>query len=228
MNEQLTVSYQLENEVAADWKVASGGTTLINADTVKNYLNYTYGDFLCIQLYYKFLSFNSMQAADLAKALTAWNSEYNPISNYDKHEKILEITNDGDMTVERSTHPQHNTITTNALENTGTENYTTTFDDTTSRLESEIKTKGGSVVTDDLQTTTTTSHEPTTMGGDDGSTIYGDKIYKHENITQGNIGVTTSQQMILSEVDMRLNPVIKQYLDRFVYTYCIYIGGAWS
>ena len=40
MNEQMTVSYQLENETGADWKVASGGTTLINADTVKNYLNY--------------------------------------------------------------------------------------------------------------------------------------------------------------------------------------------
>ena len=27
MNEQMTVSYQLENETAADWKVASGGTS---------------------------------------------------------------------------------------------------------------------------------------------------------------------------------------------------------
>lgn len=227
MNEQMTVAYQLENETAADWKVASGGTTLINADTVKNYLNYTYGDFLCIQLYYKFLSFNSMQAADLAKALTAWNSEYNPISNYDKHETNIEIYNHGDET--RTTHsdPDHNTVTTAATNDNKTENFVTTFDETTPRKESEVTNSGGMITTNDNTVIDEKTHTSTTLIHNN-ETIYGDEIKKHENITQGNIGVTTSQQMILSEVDMRLNPVIKQYLDRFVYTYCIYIGGAWS
>lgn len=227
MNEQMTVSYQIENETGANWVVAYGGTTLINADLVKNYLNFTYGDFLCIQLYYKFLSFNSMQAADLSKALTAWNSEYNPISNYDKHETNIDIYNHGDNTKTTHSDPDHNTITTAATEDAANENYTTTFDSDETRKESETKIKGGTITTNDNHVIEENVHTSTTMTNGD-TTLYGDEIRKHENITQGNIGVTTSQQMILSEVDMRLNPVIKQYLDRFVYTYCIYIGGAWS
>lgn len=227
MNEQMTVSYQIENEVGANWAVAYNGTTLINADLVKNYLNFTYGDFLCIQLYYKFITFNSMQAADLAKALTAWNSEYNPISNYDKHETNIDIYNHGDNTKTTHSDPEHNTITTAATNDAANENYTTTFDDDTPRKESETKIKGGTITTNDNHVIEENVHTSTTMTNGE-TTLYGDEIRKHENITQGNIGVTTSQQMILSEVDMRLNPVIKQYLDRFVYTYCIYIGGAWD
>ena len=227
MNEQMTVSYQIENEVGANWAVAYNGTTLINADLVKNYLNFTYGDFLCIQLYYKFITFNSMQAADLSKALTAWNSEYNPISNYDKHETNIDIYNHGDNTKTTHSDPEHNTITTAATNDAANENYTTTFDDDTPRKESETKIKGGTITTNDNHVIEENVHTSTTMTNGE-TTLYGDEIRKHENITQGNIGVTTSQQMILSEVDMRLNPVIKQYLDRFVYTYCIYIGGAWD
>jgi hypothetical protein len=227
MNEQMTVSYQIENEVGANWAVAYNGTTLINADLVKNYLNFTYGDFLCIQLYYKFITFNSMQAADLEKALTAWNSEYNPISNYDKHETNIDIYNHGDNTKTTHSDPDHNTITTAATNDAANESYITTFDSDTPRKESETKIKGGTITTNDNHVIEETVHTSTTMANGE-TTLYGDEIRKHENITQGNIGVTTSQQMILSEVDMRLNPVIKQYLDRFVYTYCIYIGGAWD
>ena len=223
----MTVSYQIENEVGANWAVAYNGVTLINADLVKNYLNFTYGDFLCIQLYYKFITFNSMQAADLSKALTAWNSEYNPISNYDKHETNIDIYNHGDNTKTTHSDPEHNTITTAATNDAANENYTTTFDDDTPRKESETKIKGGTITTNDNHVIEENVHTSTTMTNGE-TTLYGDEIRKHENITQGNIGVTTSQQMILSEVDMRLNPVIKQYLDRFVYTYCIYIGGAWD
>lgn len=223
----MTVSYQIENEVGANWAVAYNGTTLINADLVKNYLNFTYGDFLCIQLYYKFITFNSMQAADLSKALNAWNSEYNPISNYDKHETNIDIYNHGDNTKTTHSDPEHNTITTAATDDAANENYTTTFDNDTPRKESETKIKGGTTTTNDNTVIEENVHTSTTMA-DGETTLYGDEIRKHENITQGNIGVTTSQQMILSEVDMRLNPVIKQYLDRFVYTYCIYIGGAWD
>lgn len=227
MNEQMTVSYQIENETGANWAVAYGGTTLINADLVKNYLNFTYGDFLCIQLYYKFLSFNSMQAADLAKALTAWNSEYNPIANYDKHETNIDIYNHGDNTKTTHSDPEHNQITQTATNDAANENYTTTFDSDTPRKDSETKIKGGTVTTNDNTVIEENTHTTTTMVNGE-TTLHGDEIRKHENITEGNIGVTTSQQMILSEVDMRLNPVIKQYLDRFVYTYCIYIGGAWD
>lgn len=226
MNEQMTVSYQV-SDTTANFAVTSGGITLISNDVVKNYLNYTYGDFLCIQLYNKFLMYNSMQAADLAKALTAWNSEYNPIANYDKHETNIDIYNHGDNTKTTHSDPEHNTITTAATNDAANETYTTTFDSDTPRKDSETKIKGGTTTTNDNTVIEENVHTSTTMTNGD-TTLQGDEIRKHENITEGNIGVTTSQQMILSEVDMRLNPVIKQYLDRFVYTYCIYIGGAWD
>lgn len=226
MNEQMTVSYQV-SDTTANFAVSSGGITLISNDIVKNYLNYTYGDFLCIQLYNKFLMYNSMQAADLAKALAAWDSEYNPIANYDKHETNIDIYNHGDNTKTTHSDPEHNTITTAATNDAANETYTTTFDSDTPRKDSETKIKGGTTTTNDNTVIEENAHTSTTMTNGD-TTLHGDEIRKHENITEGNIGVTTSQQMILSEVDMRLNPVIKQYLDRFVYTYCIYIGGAWD
>ena len=226
MNEQMTVSYQV-SDTTANFAVSSGGVTLISNDVVKNYLNFTYGDFLCIQLYNKFLMYNSMQAADLAKALAAWNSEYNPIANYDKHETNIDIYNHGDNTKTTHSDPEHNQITQTATNDAANENYVTTFDSDTTRKESETKIKGGTVTTNDNTVIEENVHTQTTMA-DGETTLYGDEIRKHENITEGNIGVMTTQQMIQSECDMRLNPVIKQYLDRFVYTYCIYIGGAWD
>lgn len=225
MNEQMTVSYQV-SDTTANFAVSSGGVTLISNDVVKNYLNFTYGDFLCLQLYEKFLMYNSMQAADLAKALTAWDSEYNPIANYDKHETNIDIYNHGDNTKTTHSDPEHNTITTAATDDAANENYTTTFDSDTIRKDSETKIKGGTTTTNDNTVIEENVHTSTTMT-DGETTLHGDEIRKHENITEGNIGVMTTQQMIQSECDMRLNPVIKQYLDRFVYTYCIYIGGAW-
>lgn len=225
MNEQMTVSYQV-SDTTANFAVSLGGVTLISNDVVKNYLNFTYGDFLCIQLYEKFLMYNSMQAADLAKALAAWDSEYNPIANYDKHETNIDIYNHGDNTKTTHSDPEHNTITTAATDDAANENYTTTFDDDTPRKESETKIKGGTTTTNDNTVIEENVHTSTTMTNGE-TTLYGDEIRKHENITEGNIGIMTTQQMIQSECDMRLNPVIKQYLDRFVYTYCIYIGGAW-
>lgn len=226
MNEQMTVSYQV-SDTTANFAVTSGGVTLIGNDVVKNYLNFTYGDFLCIQLYDKFLMYNSMQSADLAKALAAWDSEYNPIANYDKHETNIDIYNHGDNTKTTHSDPEHNTITTAATNDAANENYTTTFDSDTLHKESETKIKGGTITTNNNHVIEENVHTQATMTNGE-ITLYGDEIRKHENITEGNIGVMTTQQMIQSECDMRLNPVIKQYLDRFVYTYCIYIGGAWN
>ena len=225
-----TIKYQIENtEGQNPWAVISGGDTLISNTVARDYMLYNYGNFLCFQLYNKFTLYNLMQAADLKKALTAWNAEYNPIDNYNKTEITTDITNHGAETKTRETGGEsgtHNTITTAAQTGTGTQTYTTTYDSTTPRLETEEKQTGGNIQTDDLYTKNTTTHGTTTMTID--STTYtGDEIYHHENTTSGNIGVTTNQQMIMSECDMRLNPVIKQYLDRFIYQYAFYVGGAW-
>ena len=45
------------------------------------------------------------------------------------------------------------------------------------------------------------------------------------NKTYGNIGVTTSQQMLQSEIDLRKQHLIRQYIDRFCKDYMFYVGG---
>lgn len=225
-----TIKYQIENtEGQNPWAVISGGDTLISNTVARDYMLYNYGNFLCFQLYNKFTLYNLMQAADLKKALAAWNSIYNPIDNYNKTETTTDITNHGDEVKTRKTGGDggtHNTITTAATTGTGTQTYTTTYDSTTPRLETEEKQTGGNIQTDDLHTENKTTHNAATMTID-GTTYTGDEIYHHENNTRGNIGTVQTQTMIMSECDMRLNPVIKQYLDRFIYQYAFYVGGAW-
>ena len=69
----------------------------------------------------------------------------------------------------------------------------------------------------------------TTVNKTVGDTTYsGDEVHTEREDKHGNLGVTTSQQMIMSETEMRLNPVIKQYLDRFVYQYAIYVGSTFE
>ena len=56
----------------------------------------------------------------------------------------------------------------------------------------------------------------------DGETVSGHDISYHKLTKGGNLGVTTSQQMIENEIEMRLRPLLKMYLDTFVkeYAYC--------
>ena len=224
------VRHQIENATgAAPWAVKSGNNTLITSSVASDYLKYTYGAFICNDMYNKFVMYNNTFAPDFEKALTAWNMTYNPINNYDKTEITTDITNHGDEVKAHTTgdeNGQHNKTTSIATDGAKTATYTTTFDNTTPRLESEDRTTGGTEVTNDVFTTDTTTHNTTTMTIDN-TTYTGDEIYRHENTTTGNIGVTTTQQMIMSEAEMRLNPLVKQYLDRFIYMYAYYVGGAW-
>ena len=52
--------------------------TLIPADTVRYYFYYKYGDFYCEYMHSKWQMYNTLQAADLYRALQAWNADYNP------------------------------------------------------------------------------------------------------------------------------------------------------
>ena len=227
MNES-KVKNQITEHIS-EWQVAAGGNTLISSDVVSEYLLYNYGEFICMNLYDKFTLYNAMQAADLAKALTAWNAVYNPIDNYDSHEKIVHLDSHGDTNDARTTGGEdgtHNKITSQALQGTQSEHYVSTFDSASPRFESRDTNAGGNENTDDLFTNNNKSRDNTSVTID-GTTYTANDIHIEENEKRGNIGTVQTQAMILSEVDMRLNPVIKQYLDRFVYQYCIYVGGEW-
>lgn len=201
--------------------------TLIPSSLVAWYYNFKYGDFYCSDMYFKFSDYNTMHADDLAKALTAWNAEYNPIENYNGKETRINLENNGADTTERTTDPLHNTVTTAAIDGTKTETYTTTDTSTTARLEGYETSDGGTVSTDDLHTKTETTRDTTTLDVD--GTTYTAHDVRGEIFTRaGNMGTTTTQQMINEEITMRMNSPIKNYLDTFIYQYASYVGGAWN
>lgn len=222
-----SIYYQAYNAVTDALKVTYNNTVLISDSVARGYFMKKYSAFTIPNLVDFFSLYNSMQSADLSRALTAWNATYNPLDNYNGEEKRIVIDSHGKETDTRETDDEHNTTTTRALDGTKTDTSITTNDDLTPKLENRVENVGGTETVDDVKTINTHEYDETTL------TIDGDNYTAHDvhgeiMTKKGNLGVTTSQQMIMSEVDMRLNPLIKQYLDRFIFEYAFYTGGAWG
>lgn len=219
-----------------------GATVIKSADDVLNY-------FLCTFEYWKTPSpiatawavYESMHHSDFEKALDAWLAEYDPLHNYDGKEKTILLKSEGKTTIiddgESHTAPDstRNKVTTQATEGaqteTTTENEVTTYDSQTPRLDNKSTVTsaptGGEETIYNLKTDTETDNTNTrertnTTITHDGKTYTAHDIEINELEKGGNLGVTTSQQMIQSEVEMRLKPLIKMYLDAFIkeYAYC--------
>ena len=219
-----------------------GATVIKSADDVLNY-------FLCTFEYWKTPSpietawavYESMHHSDFEKALDAWLAEYDPLHNYDGKEKTILLKSEGKTTItddgESHTAPDstRNKVTTQATEGaqteTTTENEVTTYDSQTPRLDNKSTVTsaptGGEETIYNLKTDTETDNTNTrertnTTVTHDGKTYTAHDIEINELEKGGNLGVTTSQQMIQSEVEMRLKPLIKMYLDTFIkeYAYC--------
>lgn len=219
-----------------------GATVIKSADDVLNY-------FLCTFEYWKTPSpietawavYESMHHSDFEKALDAWLADYDPLHNYDGKEKTILLKSEGKTTItddgESHTAPDstRNKVTTQATEGaqteTTTENEVTTYDSQTPRLDNKSTVTsaptGGEETIYNLKTDTETDNTNTrertnTTITHDGKTYTAHDIEINELEKGGNLGVTTSQQMIQSEVEMRLKPLIKMYLDAFIkeYAYC--------
>lgn len=136
------------------------------------------------------------------KIYGALNSEYNPIHNFDRHEELDE--NRKVMTNDNNT--RNNTTTRN---DTTTDNGSTTEDDNTEHKTSAYNSSSYQPSTNDTSNTKTTNNNTNTLKGnttengiDERDTTSNDE-YKTNNHLYGNIGVTTTQQMIDSEIEMR-------------------------
>lgn len=163
--------------------------------------------------------YNSMHSADFIRAYNAWVAEYNPLENYNGNEVNVFLTNDGQETTE-ITHGKTTTITANDVQN---DTYVTTDDSTTPRLENRNKQTGNTTDAESGTTTTTVDRETKNLTID-GTTYTADNVHGEIKNRHGNLGVTTSQQMITSEIDMRMNPLIQLYIDTFVNDYAYYVG----
>lgn len=205
----------------------NGVTTIKSADDVLNYFLYTYEYWRTPSpIETAWAVYESMHHSDFEKALNAWLADYDPLHNYDGTETTIDIRKEGTTTTTTAPDAQHNSVTTAALENTysETENDVTTYDSQTPRLDnkSTVTEHGGNVTTYDLTNTATTTRTDTSITYD-GETLTGSDVNIHKLEKGGNLGVTTSQQMITSEIEMRLKPLIKMYLDAFIkeYAYCV-------
>ena len=217
----------LTTEQKNTFALKNGNTTIKSADDVLNYFLYTYE-------YWKTPSpietawsvFESMHHTDFEKAYAAWVAEYNPLHNYDGTEKVIDVRKEGKTTVTNSPDAEQNTITTAATADaqTVTENDVTTYDSQTPRLDnkSTVTPTGGTITTYDYKTTAENERTDTSITID-GETISGHDISYHKLEKGGNLGLTTSEQLILQEISLRLEPLIKMYLDTFIkeYAYCV-------
>lgn len=114
--------------------------------------------------------------------------EYAPLENYN-------------MIEENTTLKKRDKIV-NSIDNSTT-NYTTTFDNSNFRNDTK---------SDDDNTTTTDYHN--TLNDEKGNN--NNEIEKMYNSKKGNLGVTTSQQMLNAELEIRQKDYIKKFVLAFV------------
>lgn len=138
------------------------------------------------------------------KIYNALNSEYNPIHNFDRHEDLDENR----KTTTSDNNTRNNTTTRN---DTTSDSGSTTEDNNAEHKTSAYNSSSYQPSTNDTSNTKTTSNNTntlkgnTTENGTDNRDVTSNDTYKTNNHLYGNIGVTTTQQMIESEIEMREN-----------------------
>ena len=152
----------------------------------------------------KFDSYNKLMSSNLKSQLDVMKATYNPIENYDNNEESTTTIGLKEENFKKGT----NTDTTEVGQG-----QITTKSDITS-YESNTFADADKVTTDESARTTTT-----TLGERTDIRTEKEHIDKFEKRIHGNIGVTTSQQMIESELELRKRNVVTEYLTEFATMY---------
>ena len=168
------------------------------------------------------LSFGGVDMFSNTDVLETMENEYNifntanydPISNYD----MIEQAADGKRldSGTSTTTPSGTSTNTNSLYRTG------------------INSSGDGVLTDktvneqtytDAQTETAIEPDNTQTMDFDGQTKTGyHEANEHYMKRSGNIGVTTTQQMAESEIELRKHDLLLEFVTRFIERHCYYAG----
>ena len=152
----------------------------------------------------KFESYNNLMASNLKSQLDVMKEVYNPIENYDSNEETTSTIGLKEENFKKGA----NTDTTEVGQGT-----ITTKSDVTS-YESNTFADADKVTTDESARTTTT-----TLGERTDTRTEKEHVDKFSKRIHGNIGVTTSQQMIESELELRKRNVVTEYLTEFATMY---------
>lgn len=197
--------------------------TIVSGQYVLDYMLSLYADYKTrARLIALWDIYETMHHDDFLRAWTAWTAAYNPLDNYNGTETNVFLNQDGVLT-QRVTHGKTTTVTANDVTTTG---YSTTFDSSTERETDKNVQTGNTTNAETGTTATTTEHTPTSITVD-GTTYTADSLTAEIKKRQGNLGVTTSQQMITSEIEMRLKSLVCMYIDTFIKDYAYYVSDGW-
>lgn len=150
--------------------------------------------------------FIARNGENLVRMLAALYSTYNPISNYDMIEKAI----DGETLDEIEIMPSGKTITKSyaaGLNSSGDGALTNKNETTFENAKSTTSPKNTKSVTLDSETLANVH-----------------KATQHILTRSGNIGVTTSAQMITQEIKLRVVDLIDDFVKRFFDKYTRYVG----
>lgn len=161
-------------------------------------------------------------AENLARSMDALFSDYNPISNYDMVEQGADGTRKD--TVTSSTTPYGQVLSESETDKAGlgySGSGTGVLSDFVStRTFYQNDDQGNATHTETTETPSNTKNMDF-----DGSTKTGYHDAREHYLKRvGNIGVTTSQQMIESELQIRKTDLMAEFVDRFIHKYCFYVG----
>lgn len=161
--------------------------------------------------------------------------EYNPLENYDRtedHTKASEWskehTDKGKLIGDSNVHSDTTTTQTNNLTDT---NYATTYDNQTVDRKTGMMSNSGTVTSrvataeDAGGVAKNRTHSETSYdnhGYDESGTE--DVTNEHTNV-HGNVGVTSSQEMLQRELDVRKFNMLEYIIDRFAHDYLVTFGG---
>lgn len=203
------ISITLQNNL----NVTYNNTVLIKSEYVENMFRLKYGTWETLDetsedFKHTFNLYNEYMTPNLNKAIIALTAEYNPLNNY---EGKTEIIQDYGQQTQNFIKGQESIKNTNNAVTDNTEDYVTSYDSSTFSPSSKNKNDYGERIS-------TTENGTRT----DTNTInsYTNKVTE---IKAGNMGVTTSQQMITEEISLRLKNIYDMYIDNFVKNVCYMI-----
>lgn len=181
-----------------------------------------------------FVYYKTIFQDDLNRLYNAWIMDYNPLENYDRQENsstdLLHgekhtISGSGEHSLSKTDTASGTDTTTEIFKNT-TEEYesgmNSSADYTPDRKSTNESLENGNT-TDLLHGETHTISESGSNSDSKTDTASGTDKTTISGRTHGNIGVTTSQQMLQSEVDLRMKIQIENFVKLIVDKFTIMI-----
>ena len=149
------------------------------------------------------------------KWIKALNIEYDPLNNYDRKEEYEDIRKGKENGTTSGTGSSSSSGSTSPAATTSTNTNEVSAYDSSSYQPHEKNTN--SLVINAAGTDSSSSNSSTSST----DTKENEETIKHKSHLYGNIGVTTSQQMLQSELDIARFNIYGQIADLFVQDFCI-------